>query len=296
MMNKKEIFKKVGGIVAELHEQYEYLSQSPDNLHELELELFSANANFLSDHIAVLVKLNNSGKDADKSQSTADVPDPLIFSNQSADAEHQPELFAEDEHEEISPGNPVVEKEKGLNFEFEMKSDVKTGDLPLTADEKRVIEKEPTLKADPAPAELMHQPVPHQTTFEEEPVTKEVTILERTIAIPVEQTLQDNPAPTVNDLLSKHAPLQTVGSQFNSRQALDLKSMISLNDKLLFVRDLFNGYNLAYSEAIELLDRFDNVEAAENFLKQNYASKNNWRDKQDVADKFYDLLARRFSK
>jgi hypothetical protein len=39
-MNKKEIFKKVAGIIAELNEQYEYLSRDPENLNELELELF----------------------------------------------------------------------------------------------------------------------------------------------------------------------------------------------------------------------------------------------------------------
>jgi len=30
-------------------------------------------------------------------------------------------------------------------------------------------------------------------------------------------------------------------------------------------------------------------------LKQNYAIKNNWAEKQDVADKFYEILNRRFS-
>lgn len=297
MMNKKEVFKKVGGIVAELHEQYEYLSQSPDNLNELELELFSANANFLSDHIAVLVKLNNAGKTTDKSQSTREVPQARISGQPGEVKPHAEALVAEEERNEEMPSEKLaMDREPGLNFEFDQMPDAKISDLPLTPDEERIIEEETTLKADPASAGIEYKPEPAQTTTEEEAVIKEVTISERTIAIPVEQTFQDNLAPTLNDLLLKHAPLQTVGSQFNSRQAQDLKSMISLNDKLLFVRDLFKGYSLAYSEAIELLNRFDSVEAAENFLNQNYALKNNWKDKQDVADKFYDLLARRFSK
>jgi len=296
MMNKKEVFKKVGGIVAELHEQYDYLSQSPDNLNELELELFSANSNFLSDHIAVLVKLNSSDN-AVKSQGLANVSQTSI-PNQPADSEHLPEILISEEviNDETSSEDPAFETEPGLNFEFDLMPDAKIADFPLTADEERIIEEETTLKADPVSVKIKHEPEPVQQTAEEAPVIKEVIISERTIAIPIEQTLQDIPVPTVNDLLSKHAPLQTVGSQFNSRQAQDLKSMISLNDKLLFVRDLFNGYSLAYNEALELMNRFDSVEAAQNFLKQNYAAKNNWNDKQDVADKFYDLLARRFSK
>ncbi|MFZ4101461.1 MAG: hypothetical protein ACOYKR_05870, partial [Sphingobacterium thalpophilum] len=57
-MNEKEILKKVAGIIAELNEQYDYLSQDPKNLNDLELELFAANADFLSDHIIILQKLN----------------------------------------------------------------------------------------------------------------------------------------------------------------------------------------------------------------------------------------------
>jgi hypothetical protein len=101
---------------------------------------------------------------------------------------------------------------------------------------------------------------------------------------------------TMNDILASQTSQNTVSSQFNQRQVNDLKSLINLNDKLLFVRDLFNGYSLAYSEAIEILNRFDNFESADNFLKQNYLSKNNWAEKQHVADKFYEILNKRFSK
>ena len=63
MINKKEIFKKVGGIISELNEQFEYLSQNLDNLNELELELFAASANFLSEHISILLKLNAASRE-----------------------------------------------------------------------------------------------------------------------------------------------------------------------------------------------------------------------------------------
>ncbi|RFZ90375.1 hypothetical protein D0C36_21525 [Mucilaginibacter conchicola] len=75
----------------------------------------------------------------------------------------------------------------------------------------------------------------------------------------------------------------------------DLKSAISMNDKLLFVKDLFNGYSLAYSEAIEIVNRFGNFEEADRFLKTNYVTKNNWDDKKTTSDKFYALLRRRYA-
>src|ERR1700759_4164559 len=57
-MKQKEVFKKIGGIIGELSEQYEYLKTVTEDLNDLELELFAANAHFLADHIEVLCKLN----------------------------------------------------------------------------------------------------------------------------------------------------------------------------------------------------------------------------------------------
>ncbi|MFD0765685.1 hypothetical protein ACFQZI_12545 [Mucilaginibacter lutimaris] len=75
----------------------------------------------------------------------------------------------------------------------------------------------------------------------------------------------------------------------------DIKAAISLNDKLLFVKDLFNGYSLAYSEAIEIVNRFTSFEEADRFLKTNYVTKNNWEGKKATMDKFYALLKRRYA-
>lgn len=80
-----------------------------------------------------------------------------------------------------------------------------------------------------------------------------------------------------------------------SQPVKDLKSAITLNDKMLFVRDLFNGYSLAYSEAIEILNRFNNYQDADRFLTNNYIVKNNWESKPETTEKFYDLLKRRYA-
>ncbi|RZK14166.1 MAG: hypothetical protein EOO86_19080, partial [Pedobacter sp.] len=62
MMNQQDIFKKVGHILAELNEQHQFLAQNPQQLNDLELELFLANADFLADHVRIVQKLskNNS--------------------------------------------------------------------------------------------------------------------------------------------------------------------------------------------------------------------------------------------
>ena len=83
--------------------------------------------------------------------------------------------------------------------------------------------------------------------------------------------------------------------QLSIKPISDIKLAITLNDKLLYVKDLFNGYNLAYSEAVEILNRFNTFEEASRFLKTNYVTKNNWDSKPATVEKFYALLKRRYA-
>lgn len=74
----------------------------------------------------------------------------------------------------------------------------------------------------------------------------------------------------------------------------DLKHGINLNDKMLYIKDLFNGYNLAYAEVIDLLNKMADFKTADAFLQNNYAEKNNWSAKSATVTKFYELLKQRF--
>ena len=321
-MNKKEIFKKVGGIITELNEQFEYLSQNPDNLNELELELFAASSNFLSDHISILLKLNTVSSEImknDQELGLYDEPfdDELIkevedaFKNEMESVAPFGERYDLDDVENKEDVEIVeevskpdwkfsIENESVVSFDFEDKNTDELFDRPLTDEELRVINEKTQLKIIPEPEsdvqwgnreELENLPL----VIPEEPV--EVVQVDTIEFEPVSLVEEETQQPlTINEILSTQSSPNTVSSQFNQRQSKDLKGLISLNDKLQFVRDLFNGYSLAYTEAIELMDRFDSFEAADNFLKQNYAIKNSWAEKQDVADKFYEILNRRFTK
>lgn len=311
MMNKKEIFKKVGGIISELNEQFEYLSQNPDNLNELELELFAASANFLSEHISILLKLNAASREIIQETMVSEFKDEEIIvrvpeRNELQEEENYLNDLENDEVvefvEELSKPDWKfsIENESVVSFDFEDKNTDELYDRPLTEEELRVINEKTQLKVIAEPESDVQSGIVDELEnlpplIPEEPV--EVVQVDTIEFEPVSLVEEEIQQPlTLNEILSTQSSPNTVSSQFNQRQSKDLKGLISLNDKLQFVRDLFNGYSLAYTEAIELLDRFDSFEAADNFLKQNYAAKNSWAEKQDVADKFYEILNRRFTK
>lgn len=104
---------------------------------------------------------------------------------------------------------------------------------------------------------------------------------------------------TINEMIHQQKKAGVnITQQFHTSSSqdkvIDLKAAISLNDKLLFIKDLFNGYSLAYSEAIELLNRFDNYAEADAFLQTNYALKNRWSEKPNTVEKFYHLVRKKF--
>jgi hypothetical protein len=105
---------------------------------------------------------------------------------------------------------------------------------------------------------------------------------------------QPKTKPTLNDILSGNANTKSFGAASSRMPVTDLKQAISLNDKMRYIKDLFNGYNLAYAEAIDLLNKMPDFKTADAFLQNNYAGKNNWAAKQETAEQFYELLNQRF--
>jgi hypothetical protein len=121
-------------------------------------------------------------------------------------------------------------------------------------------------------------------------------VVENTPKTKAEEPVTEEKILTLNQRMSAQFKAQQVThGQPAEAPIKDIKSAISLNDKLLFVKDLFNGYSLAYSEAIEIVNRFSTFAEADRFLKTNYVIKNNWEGKRATADKFYALLKRRYA-
>lgn len=395
MMNRQDIFKKVGSILTELNEQYQFLAQNPEQLNDLEVELFLANADFLADHVRIVQKLNSTSQQ--RNVTTHEVPfvaqpesleDEIWADKSYLDEEesfHTAELeeiaTAEEEEErvDVKQEQEILDNEKihedladevlqkdffkpdqddhsfefvlgnhstDDKFDYEEKSVEEIFDRPLSKDEEQVLaqkkmihekEEQPnfveeTLTSEedeigPEPFLIPHDDEPEVRVVEAEEEVEVRKDVEAQIdnfkpiealrdvemddpiisppvgeekpmfipeAIPVRppvQPISSTPAPSLNDLLAKrHA---------NNEEPIkapiaDLKQGISLNEKLLFVKDLFKGYNLAYSEAIDIVNKMNSFEAADSFLQTNYAAKNDWASKQATVDQFYELLNRRF--
>lgn len=400
MMNQEDIFKKIGQILNELTDQYQYLEEHPGDWNGFELDLFQANANFLAEHVQVFQKMNKAKNTTVSKEQQQENVNP----EEASTVEIKP-VIPVLEKEIFKPDNEPSKFEFILNdkpssdlFDFEEKPVGEIFDRALSAEEEHIIAQKQKLREKDS---LMVEPVTDEddeigpepflvsadaeTTFapqeilevQPEVVTPEETlIVEPIVQLPVEtevktdypvqeravtasqidqdilisapasplpdsvaqHTEPDMPVPaasvqereklstplsfqqpesvkadsseieskrvedvdnttpklTLNDLLSSQNTRNTAGEK-KKVVIQDLKQAISLNDKMRYIKDLFNGYNLAYSEAIDLLNKMPDLESAHQFLQNNYAVKHNWESKQETADQFYELLQQRFN-
>ncbi|HTI60835.1 hypothetical protein [Mucilaginibacter sp.] len=330
-MKQQEVFKKIGTILKELNDQYEYLGSADNQLNDLELELFVANAHFLADHSSVLRKLNiqntvtppvpvkdETPKTEEKFfepvvQQAKPAPEPEIAdepatveTTSQVDDNPVPHIDlsangADDDFSYLRPEPEVIKHELVLDESENWEDEDDTG---FEIEEAAEIEEEPaqaTAANKPEPVQEP-EPVKQPEPIKEEPVVetpKPAPSVELQMAkAPVEvkaETAADEKL-TINQMISAQLnKTAKVAEQLHAPAITDLKQAINLNDKLLYIKDLFNGYNLAYSEAIDILNRFSTFAEAEDFLKTNYAAKNGWDTKETTVEKFYALLRRRYS-
>lgn len=350
-MNQEDIFKKIGQILSELGDQYQYLAQHPLELNELELELFLANATFLADHVQIIKKISSKGIPKELPAHTEPVDEPRqqleILPVAPQEEKIVKPAFDQDifRIDEAPSSFEFILNDANASdkFEFEEKSIDEIFDRPLSEEEEQIIARKQKLREKeeqdlaatteedeigPEPflvaevttvAEEIEEPeqivIPEPVTAPEPVVIKETKVEPvilpepQIIAAPVQETVKQEelfrpaqqpvdetkPAgkPTLNDILAGNTN-RTAAAQSGRMEITDLKQAISLNDKLRYIKDLFNGYNLAYAEAIDLLNKMPDFKSADTFLQHNYAVKNNWSAKQETADQFYALLNQRF--
>jgi hypothetical protein len=339
-MKQLDVFKKIGGILKELNDQYDYLEADSSDLNELELELFVANAHFLKDHAEILRRLNERNTPAlqvhtaEKTESAAEKSLP----------EHAPEKKEEHIHEQryfepVVQQKPTTEGKLELSPALEPPVQVPYNPvkiepiIPTTDDQQPVPQIELSSSESPIDTYSFERQEPEPvkqeleiedtTDWEEEDQFEQEELIEQLPPVTDDQhpvtelpvtppaseqvaaaadandskTASEEKVLTFNQKISAQKAAEKEKSttpQVNALPITDLKSAINLNDKLLYIKDLFNGYSLAYSEAIEIVNRFTSFDEAERFLKTNYVVKNNWESKPATTQKFYDLLKRRF--
>ncbi len=75
----------------------------------------------------------------------------------------------------------------------------------------------------------------------------------------------------------------------------DLRKAIGVNDRFLFINELFRGDESAYERSIKTINGFSIFPEAEYWIQRELKVKNGWNDSNEIVQQFYHLVKRRFS-
>ncbi len=99
---------------------------------------------------------------------------------------------------------------------------------------------------------------------------------------------------SINDTFSSQQESKSLADKLSKKPIGDLSEAIGLNQKFLFMNDLFAGENNLYKEAVNTLNNFSNFIEADEYINV-LTSKHNWDKSSRSVKDFIELVERRYS-
>jgi hypothetical protein len=98
---------------------------------------------------------------------------------------------------------------------------------------------------------------------------------------------------SVNDRLKEEKT--EVAHRLKETPIKDLRKAIGINDRFVFVKELFRGDEAAYERSIKTINGFNIYSEAEYWMARELRLKLAWPDENETVQHFYQLVRRRFS-
>ena len=98
---------------------------------------------------------------------------------------------------------------------------------------------------------------------------------------------------SINDKLS--VPINEISDRLKDAPIADLKKAIGVNERFLYLNELFRGDDIMYDKSIKTINAFTNFEEAELWIRRELKLRLGWDDNYNTVIQFYGLVKRRFS-
>ena len=98
---------------------------------------------------------------------------------------------------------------------------------------------------------------------------------------------------SLNDKLKEQ--VLEIGHFLTESPVKDLKKAIGVNDRFVFINELFRGDEVMYERSIKTINSFRIMAEAEYWIERELKVKLGWDDTRETTRHFYQLVKRRFS-
>lgn len=130
-------------------------------------------------------------------------------------------------------------------------------------------------------------------------IKEELLIEEPAVNPAVEEIPAPSPAeiPLPEPLPAGTATVQTPQANLFSAAKMprDIRNAIGINDKYLFLNELFNNHKSDYEETLDQLNHFSTIEQAEDWIRTKVAAARKWDKEDATVTSFYAILKKHFS-
>ena len=99
---------------------------------------------------------------------------------------------------------------------------------------------------------------------------------------------------TLNKKFEEEKVQETIASKHEETSSSDLASSISINQRYMFLGDLFEGNEEDYQTALTHIDAQSSFDDSVEFLMQNFAKKYSWDMSSDEVKEFLKVIFKRF--
>lgn len=214
------------------------------------------------------------------------LPVSLNFSEESlrvpyTESAKEKEVFVLEETAPESEEKPVAEQRSfTLPKEYVLQKPPVTE--PRFSEPSHVVEKE-------APLPAYNQPSYFNTALD---TAIEAPTLPATERRELHQVIADKKE-SLNDRLKEERP--EVAHTLKDAPVKDLRKAIGINDRFVFLRELFRGDDAMYERSIKTINNFNIYSEAEYWISRELKHKLGWDDTNESVKHFYQLVRRRFS-
>lgn len=264
-MQQDNVLNKIGMVLRELNEQYEFLNRSRESINDIELELFAANAKYLIEFIEFSRKIHASQppKIEQEVKNIAPVfePTPII--------EEEKIIYTLDIEEEIEEVEEL-EESKDEVFQFDKSESVVSEEEVTALDVEEKIEEK----------------LENDLEVTEPVIEKEV----ESVVVVAEPVIEKTPEP-IQEVKTENFSMPSA----TFKSGIDLRNSIGINQKYLFTRALFKNDASAYEDVLTVLNTFQNESRAMGFLRERVISKFEWDMESEEVEAFLLLLKKKFN-
>ena len=133
----------------------------------------------------------------------------------------------------------------------------------------------------------------HSNGYHYDPLKEIPTLAQQPVSKEINESMAYGAQASLNDKLKEE--VIEVGHRLNDSPVRDLKRAIGVNDRFVFISELFRGDEIMYERSIKTINGFRILPEAEYWIERELKVKLGWDETKPITRHFYQLVKRRFS-